>query len=134
LPEECSLEIRSGSLNIHNVCLIPVLFCLNLDETESGIFETWINVNQMGENPLTLLAVQTRIVIQLYGDSNRVEKTLEIPNPLQPLARKLLAELGNHSDWTVSKFDAALQECYKQFPTVAALWKGLPHFESEICS
>ena len=131
LPQECSIEVRAGSFESNDVCLIPVLFCFNANETENGIFETWINVNQMGENPLTLLAVQRRIVIQLFGDSGQIEKSFEINNPLQPLANTLLLQLGNEAHWTVSQFESALHKSYKRFPTVVDLWNELPKLRSK---
>jgi hypothetical protein len=130
LLKECSIEVRAGSIEVDDICLIPVLFCLNDRPTEDRIYETWINVNQMGENPLTFLAVQSRIIIQLFGDSGQIEKSLEIKNPLQPLANTLLLQLGNEARWSVSQFEAALQKSYRQFPTVVDLWNELPRLLS----
>jgi|GEM_PF-2607951 len=126
LPADCPVELRAGSFLVNDVCLIPVLLCLDKTETEEGIFETWINVNQMGENPLTFLAIQPRIVIQLLGDSGQVEKILQISNPLKALSKTLLAELGSNCDWTLSKFEAARETSFKRFPSVVDLWKELP--------
>lgn len=126
IPDSEIVEVRADVFHEDPVYLIPVLIRIDSTESEESIFETWINIHQQGENPLTLLADQDRIMLQLYGDSLTVEKILEIPNTLQTMARTTLADLSTAPSWTLREFESARNKlCDRSFPSALRLWHQL---------
>lgn len=126
LGDNPEVEFRAGLIYQDEVALIPVLVRIG-PETRESIYETWINVHQPedGFRYLRDLSAQDRIVLHLYGDGCRLERTLKVSNQLQGFILETLNRIKNVPPWPMLAFDAAREKLYKRFPDVLLLWKAL---------
>lgn len=105
--------------------LVPVLVCLGPEEPEN-IYEAWLNDDERGMlGTLEALATQEAIVLELYGDGCRLERTLRVPNPLRPFAAAARRLVAGMRPWSSDALHQARTNVYRQYPRVRSLWRAL---------
>lgn len=122
-----AIEIRGNVIEYAHVLLMPILIRVG-EERQEHIWETWLNAQQRenaGIDALSDLAIQPRIVVHFVGESVTIERSLTRSNPLQSLARDVLARLVRYPEWSMVQFDAARWRIYARYPTVLDLWRAL---------
>jgi hypothetical protein len=127
LAEHPDVEFRAGVFTLPevNVTVVPVLVCIGSEDPDN-LYEAWVNEcgPDMGEL-LKELAAQPRLAVHLYGDGCRLERTLQVPNPLQAFAREALATIAGMRPLSADAFHQARRAVYEQHKTVRALWRAL---------
>lgn len=118
------IEIRSAVLLEEGVALVPVLLRVGEEKAEN-IFETWLNFcsPDLGLRAFKALAKQPRVLVAMYGDSLRQERSIECVNSwggFFETAAKQILRLG--STWSMGEFDAAREKIYTAYPTVWDIW------------
>lgn len=122
------VSIKAGLYHYNNVTLVTVMFLIgtNMDQ----LFETWFNYHAtggQGQTAFSLMTTQEDIGFHLYGDSNKVEKGIVIPNNLKlkeffANASKIISQIP---PWGMAEFDKEREILYKKYPTLEDLWKAL---------
>jgi hypothetical protein len=112
------------------VALAPVLVRVGPFSRDS-VYVTWVNEYAGGGGgALEALANQARLVVYLYGDRCRLERTIAVSNRLAPFARQALAKVSALPPWGMADFDAAREVLYRRYPDVGALWDALGEGEA----
>jgi hypothetical protein len=126
LGKQPDVELRTGVIEQNGILLIPVLLSIGPTSPEA-VFETWINAYQARAKAASLedLAIQPRIIVHLYGNGCRLERSLTVSNQLQVFARETLARLKVTEPWDMGEFDAARKRLYTSYLHVFDLWKAL---------
>jgi hypothetical protein len=120
-------EFRAGLFgpSSSGAVLVPILLRIGPDEAEN-LYEAWANESVGGLAAVVeSLATQPNLSLRLYSDSQRVERTLEVPNPLRGFAKEVLAMLPTASTPPPDAIHQARQAVYRQHPTIRSLWKAL---------
>ncbi|MCI0350607.1 MAG: hypothetical protein L0Z53_14380 [Acidobacteriales bacterium] len=125
LGKEPPVEWRSGLIYQDGVLLIPVLLRIG-KVAAKNIWETWTNHHQRGaESPLPLLAEQERITIHFHDRDLKPDRSIQTFNSLHGFFRMALEQLRGVPAWSMSEFDAAREQVYRQHPDVMELWRAL---------
>lgn len=125
LGDNPEIEFRAGVIYQNNIALIPVLVRIG-PGTHENIYETWINIHQPedGFRYVRDLSTQDRIVIHLYGDRCKLERSLKVSNQLEIFSQNI-AFLHGTAPWSMSAFDTAREKIYEKYPDVVSLWNSL---------
>lgn len=123
LGDNPEVEFRAGLIYQDGIALIPVLVRVGAG-TKENIYETWINVHQPedGLRYLRDLSTQDRIVIHLYGDGCKLERSLKVSNQLQQFMQEVLDLVKDTPPWSMLEFDEARERLYGAYPDVKSLW------------
>lgn len=118
------VTIRPCLLIQNNVALAVVMFQLGSDPEQ--IFETYWNYHQTGEGEKYFLDMSTQdnIAFHLYGDSKKIEKSIQIPNSLKDFFKKAIEEIQKLPAWSMQGFDREKERLYQQH-TMQGLWDAL---------
>lgn len=118
-----TIELRAAMIEQAGVLLVPILVRVGPD-----IWESWLNARQPGEAGLLALgdlAIQPRLAVHLVGDRGEIARTLGRSNPLQLLARTVLAQVQVAQAWAMAQFDDARDQVYARHPGMLDLWSAL---------
>ena len=121
------IEVRGNVIEYARVLLVPILIRVG-EERQENIWETWLNAQQpdnAGIDALGDLAIQPRLVVHFVGDGGQIERSLTRSNPLQSLARDVLARLVRYPEWSMEQFDSARERIYARHPSVMELWRAI---------
>jgi len=117
------ITVRPGLLIQNNIAVVVVMFQLGSEPEQ--IFETWWNYYQKeGGKYFRGMAIQDNIAFHLYGDTKKVEKSIQIPNSLQGFFQQI-EEIKELPPWSMQEFDEERERIYQQYPTPSALWDAL---------
>lgn len=116
-------ELHAGTFQEGDVYLIALL--IRAGGVEGELYETWINYHQTGggEQYLEDLAQQEELAIFFY-DNVRRRRSIHINNPWREFAQESLAILRKTEPWSMEAFNAAREQLYQDYPTVANLWEA----------
>jgi hypothetical protein len=107
------------------VVLVVVLLRLGPEESED-LYEAWLDVSEEGTaGVLEALAAQEALAIRLHDEEGRLERVVEVPNPLRGLAARARQLSTGRRPWSADAFHAARTAVFRQYPTARALWRAL---------
>ncbi len=115
------VEIRAGLLQEGEVYVVVLMVGIG-----GEIYETWLNYYQEdGDDCLSDLAAQKRLLISFYGDQGR-ERAITINNfNLATMMSKAIPILAGSRRWGMVAFDEAKTGVCNRYPTPVALWETL---------
>ncbi len=121
-PRECPGELRMGTWQIDRSLLVVLI--LRLARSDAATFDCPLDVgNAQGVRILQCLASQNSIDVFIVTD--RVVRSLRLPNPLRAFAGKLVKRLHNRTAWSPEEWHTALARLNQLYPTAVALWRSL---------
>ncbi len=107
------------------VALVVVLVRLGPEEPEN-LFESWLDeASEATGGVLEALAEQESLEARLHGDDCRLERVLQVVNPLRAFAAEARRTLRGLRPWSADASHDARRAVYQQHPTTRSLWRAL---------
>ena len=125
------IAIRMAVLEEKGVFLIPIIIRLSYMGFFTEYFECWLNIypeDSIGAEIFRIISRQTRMVLQLLGDSGEIERIMILPHNYREYWSNLESVIDRSQSWSDEEFEQAREEIYKRFATPKDLFNHLGEF------
>jgi len=125
------VAIRMAVLEEKGVFLIPIIIRLIYKGFFTEYFECWLNIypeDSIGTEIFRIISRQTRMVLQLFGDSGEIERIMILPHNYREYWSNLESVIDHRQSWSDEEFEQAREEIYKRFATSKDLFNHLGEF------
>lgn len=120
-PRECPGELRMGTWQIDRSLLVVVM--LRLARSYAATFDCPLDAGlASGVRILQCLADQN--AVDVFITTDRLIRSLRLPNPLRSVAGELVNRLRNRTAWSPQQWHTALARLNQLYPTAVALWRS----------
>ena len=122
------IAIRMAALEEKGVFLIPIIIRLNYLGFHPEYFECWLNLfpeDAIGAEIFRIISRQKRLVLQLYGDSEEIERIMIIAHNCREYWSNLESVIDHKRSWSDEEFEKAREEIYRRFTTPKDLFNYL---------
>jgi hypothetical protein len=126
------VEVRSGLFLPGPVSAAVVVVVFRVGQYVSNEYATWWNFQQAEcAECFRKMTTQDYLSFHFYGDNGERDRTFVALNPLKNFFSKAIDAVVKMPPWDESDFISARAGLCSRYPTLTALWNGLPREFSE---